>query len=188
MSADREYLLDPTSADSSAKYLEAGHGTERTLRGETGSAGEDLPGQQLPTALAPPGEVESFAEGPPDQQHRHAAPFGQIPVDRLRCDVEGHCITCSDEGVPLRVRAIFPAVGTALCEDAVGSGTEVLTGLIEDLRPGEVVLVHAGAALAKLEVGTPIGMLAGPPADAAAADGLVEMESSEKVESMEVTP
>ncbi len=75
-------------------------------------------------------------------------------------DAEGHCITCSDEGIPLRVVAVTPATGLALCEDAAGRRTEVLTGLLEGVVPGEVVLVHAGAALARMSGGTPLGGLA----------------------------
>jgi hydrogenase maturation factor len=52
-----------------------------------------------------------------------------------------HCVTCSDEAVPLRVEAVR-ADGTALCE-----GVEVMTDLVGRLEPGDVVLVHAGVAL-----------------------------------------
>ena len=33
-----------------------------------------------------------------------------------RCDAEGHCITCSDEALPMRVVAVDAALGTALCD------------------------------------------------------------------------
>jgi hydrogenase maturation factor len=52
-----------------------------------------------------------------------------------------HCVTCSDEAVPLRVEVVR-ADGTALCE-----GVEVMTDLVGPLEPGDVVLVHAGVAL-----------------------------------------
>lgn len=70
--------------------------------------------------------------------------------DLSRCDAEGHCITCSDEGIPMRVIATQPALGLALCEDAAGRRTEVLSGIIDDVVPGDFVLVHAGAALARI--------------------------------------
>jgi hydrogenase maturation factor len=60
------------------------------------------------------------------------------------CD-EGHCITCSDEGVPMRIAEVRDET-LAVCED----GTEVLTALVGDVRPGDGVLVHAGAAIARL--------------------------------------
>ena len=55
-----------------------------------------------------------------------------------------HCVTCSDEAVPLTVREIRDD-GTALCDD----GVEVMTALVGEVEPGDVVLVHAGAAIAK---------------------------------------
>jgi hydrogenase maturation factor len=57
------------------------------------------------------------------------------------CD-DGHCVTCSDEAVPLTVQTVR-ADGTALCGDAV----EVMTDLVGAVEPGDVVLVHAGVAL-----------------------------------------
>ena len=56
-----------------------------------------------------------------------------------------HCVTCSDEGVPLRVRAVRDD-GTALCDD----GSEVMVDLVAPVEPGDEVLVHAGVALARL--------------------------------------
>jgi hydrogenase maturation factor len=61
------------------------------------------------------------------------------------CD-DGHCVTCSDEGVAMRVIAVR-ADGTAICDGDV----EVMTDLIGDVAAGEEVLVHAGVALVRLE-------------------------------------
>ncbi len=58
------------------------------------------------------------------------------------CD-DGHCITCSDEAVPLRVEAVRDR-GIAVCE-----GVEVMTDLVGAVEPGDVLLVHAGTALSK---------------------------------------
>lgn len=58
-----------------------------------------------------------------------------------RCD-DGHCVTCSDEGVPLRVLELRDG-GLALTED----GTEVMIDLVGEVRPGDVLLCHAGVAL-----------------------------------------
>ena len=55
---------------------------------------------------------------------------------------DGHCVTCSDEAVPLTVCAVG-ADGTALCDD----GAEVMSDLVGPVGPGDVVLVHAGVAL-----------------------------------------
>jgi hypothetical protein len=62
-----------------------------------------------------------------------------------RCQDE-HCVTCSDEGVPMRV-VEARADGTALCEGDV----EVMTDLVEPVRPGDELLVHGGVALTRLE-------------------------------------
>ena len=61
----------------------------------------------------------------------------------MSCD-EGHCITCSDEGVPMRVLEIDGSL--ARCE----GGVEVMTDLVGDVEPGDELLVHAGVALVRL--------------------------------------
>ena len=62
-----------------------------------------------------------------------------------------HCITCSDEGTPLTVVALDARRGLALCEDAAGLRSSVEVALVDGARPGTVLLVHAGTALAVLE-------------------------------------
>ena len=66
-----------------------------------------------------------------------------------RC-VDGHCITCSDEGVPMRVVSI-PDLGLAVCIGEDGRRSDVLTDLVEGIREGDTLLVHAGAALLRLD-------------------------------------
>jgi hydrogenase maturation factor len=56
---------------------------------------------------------------------------------------DDHCITCSDEAVPMRVTEVRPD-GIALCGDA-----EVMTDLVGDVEPGDELLVHAGTAIAR---------------------------------------
>jgi hypothetical protein len=63
----------------------------------------------------------------------------------VSCTEDGHCITCSDEGVLLRVLEVAED-GLARCED----GVEVLTQLVGAVAPGDELLVHAGVALARL--------------------------------------
>ena len=60
----------------------------------------------------------------------------------MTCD-DGHCVTCSDEAVPLRVTEVRPD-GIAICGDA-----EVMTDLVGDVEPGDELLVHAGTAIAR---------------------------------------
>jgi hydrogenase maturation factor len=57
----------------------------------------------------------------------------------------GHCVTCSDEGVPMRVVAVGDD-GLAVCAD----GVEVMTDLVGSVEPGDELLVHAGVALTRL--------------------------------------
>ncbi|MDQ3890862.1 MAG: HypC/HybG/HupF family hydrogenase formation chaperone [Actinomycetota bacterium] len=61
-----------------------------------------------------------------------------------------HCITCSDEAVPMRVLE-EAAAGVAVCVDGEGSRSEVMTDLVGSVAPGDAVLVHAGVALVRLD-------------------------------------
>ena len=69
-----------------------------------------------------------------------------------------HCVTCSDEAVPMRVVALMDGVegaaAVALCEDESGRRRDVLVGLVDHARPGDRLLVHAGAALRRLGEGS----------------------------------
>jgi hydrogenase maturation factor len=60
-----------------------------------------------------------------------------------------HCITCSDEGLPMRVVAIDEP-GLARCAAGDGAETLVMTDLVEPVAVGDLVLVHAGVALTVL--------------------------------------
>ncbi len=62
-----------------------------------------------------------------------------------------HCVTCSDEGVPMRVVALHDDPELAVCVDENGERTDVMTALVEDVRVGDRLLVHAGTALLRLE-------------------------------------
>ena len=60
-----------------------------------------------------------------------------------------HCITCSDEGIPMQVERIDDVRGLALCAAEDGSKSTVEIALVS-VEPGDRVLVHAGVALAEL--------------------------------------
>ena len=60
-----------------------------------------------------------------------------------------HCITCSDEGIPMKVERIDEDRGLALCSNEDGSRSTVEIALVS-VEPGDRVLVHAGVALAEL--------------------------------------
>ena len=57
-----------------------------------------------------------------------------------------HCITCGDDGEPMRVLRIDTARELALCVDDDGEHHTVEIGLVE-AGVGTEVLVHAGVAL-----------------------------------------
>ena len=58
------------------------------------------------------------------------------------------CVTCSDAALPMRVRAVDLARGLALCEGEQGVRSSVETALVEHVAVGDVLLVHAGTAIA----------------------------------------
>lgn len=72
--------------------------------------------------------------------------------EHAACGPDGHCVTCSDEAVPLRVTGAGAGAGLAICVDDDGASHEVMTALVEPVRPGDLLLVHAGTALLRLEV------------------------------------
>jgi hydrogenase maturation factor len=71
------------------------------------------------------------------------------------CDDPHHCITCSDEGVAMRVLAVDEARGLALCAAADGARASVEVALVAPVAAGDALLVHAGTALTRLEPATP---------------------------------
>ena len=64
-------------------------------------------------------------------------------------DCGDHCITCSDEGIPMQVERVDDVRGLALCAAEDGSKSTVEIALVS-VVPGDRVLVHAGVALAEL--------------------------------------
>ncbi len=66
------------------------------------------------------------------------------------CGPDGHCITCSDQATPMRVVGAAAAAGLAFCTDAGGNESEVEVTLVNDVVQGDLLLVHAGVAIARL--------------------------------------
>jgi hydrogenase expression/formation protein HypC len=57
----------------------------------------------------------------------------------------GHCITCGDEAIAMRVLELRnPA---ALCVDEEGEVHSVAIDLLDDVAAGTTLLVHAGVAI-----------------------------------------
>jgi len=68
---------------------------------------------------------------------------------RCQLDTEGHCITCSDEAVPVTVVRADQEAGVALVK-MTNKTEEVDITLVEHVAPGDTLLVHAGVAIAHL--------------------------------------
>jgi hydrogenase maturation factor len=62
----------------------------------------------------------------------------------------GHCITCSDEGVPMTVIRVDTSRELALCRVEDGEAQSVEVALVAPVSPGDELLVHAGTAIARL--------------------------------------
>jgi len=67
-----------------------------------------------------------------------------------------HCITCGDDGLPMTVVRVDPGRGLALCADGDGTRSTVEIALVAPVAPGDVLLVHAGTALARLAAPTEV--------------------------------
>jgi hydrogenase maturation factor len=65
------------------------------------------------------------------------------------CDHTSGCITCGDEAVAMEVLRIDRERGLALCADGDGAHSTVETALVEPVREGESLLVHAGTAIGR---------------------------------------
>ena len=60
------------------------------------------------------------------------------------------CVTCSDEGVPMRVLKIDAERALALCEADDGRRETVEIALVDGVAEGDRLLVHADVALVRL--------------------------------------
>ena len=80
----------------------------------------------------------------------------RVPVplvqDAMSCelDAEGHCITCSDEALQVQVLSVDEAAGLA-CVTVKDTTEEVDISLVESVVPGDLLLVHGGVAIGKLD-------------------------------------
>ncbi len=86
-----------------------------------------------------------------------------VNVARCELDAEGHCITCSDEAVTVQVLQVDSETGIAFVT-VQDKTEEVDITLVEDVVPGDWLLVHGGVAIANVENHSPNG--AGEASDA----------------------
>jgi hydrogenase maturation factor len=68
-----------------------------------------------------------------------------------RCEHSEGCITCGDEAVEMKVLRVDRDRGLALCADPGGGRSSVEIALVLPVAGGDVLLVHAGTALVRLE-------------------------------------
>ena len=76
-----------------------------------------------------------------------------VPDAGAACDTAGTCITCSDEGTLAEVVAV-DVTGAASVRTAVGV-EQIDVNLVAPVGPGDLVLVHAGAAITVVEPSAP---------------------------------
>jgi hydrogenase assembly chaperone HypC/HupF len=69
----------------------------------------------------------------------------------MSCQDPHHCVTCGDDGVPMRVLAVDESRGLALCEDGAGAHGSIEIALVAPVSAGDTLLVHAGTALTRLQ-------------------------------------
>jgi hypothetical protein len=61
-------------------------------------------------------------------------------------DAYGHCATCSDEALPATVLSVDADTGLAVVQ-VHDTTEEIDITLVEDVAPGDVLLVHGGVAI-----------------------------------------
>jgi hydrogenase maturation factor len=63
---------------------------------------------------------------------------------------DGHCLTCSDQAIPVKVLHVNHEAGLALV--AVGEETEEIDiTLVDNVIPGNTLLAHGGVAIEHLD-------------------------------------
>jgi len=74
-----------------------------------------------------------------------------MPTSDSSCilDAQGHCVTCSDEALPVRVLRIDQETGLALVS-VKDTTEEIDISLVEDVAPGDMLLAHGGVAIERL--------------------------------------
>ena len=67
------------------------------------------------------------------------------------CEHQDGCITCGDEAIEMSVLRIDGERELALCANAEGTHSTVEIALVQPVREGDTLLVHAGTAIARLQ-------------------------------------
>jgi hydrogenase maturation factor len=75
-----------------------------------------------------------------------------VSIEDASCtlDAEGHCITCSDEA--LQVRVLHVDQENEIAQVTINDTSEEIDiTLVESVAPGDVLLVHGGVAIARVD-------------------------------------
>ncbi len=75
-----------------------------------------------------------------------------IGADGFTC-VADHCITCSDEAIPMTVIVVDDDQQLAVCEAQDGSQHTIEIALVGPVSPLDCVLAHAGTAIGHVRQG-----------------------------------
>ena len=81
----------------------------------------------------------------------HLLKDDSIPIIDSYCnlDTEGRCITCSDEALQVLVLHVDQENGLALVT-IDDTSEEIDITLVESVGPGDILLVHGGVAIARV--------------------------------------
>jgi hydrogenase maturation factor len=62
---------------------------------------------------------------------------------------DGHCLTCSDQAIPVKVLCVNHETG--LAQVTIGEETEEIDiTLVDNVAPGDTLLAHGGVAIERL--------------------------------------
>jgi hydrogenase maturation factor len=86
------------------------------------------------------------------RDQRHLSKYELIPITGAHCELDagGHCITCSEEALHARVLRVDQEAGLAVVT-IKDTSEEIDITLVESVAPGDVLLVHGGVAIARLD-------------------------------------
>lgn len=83
--------------------------------------------------------------------HMRALEKPSVVEARERMSGSAPCAPLRRDGTAMRVLAVEPASGLARCAGTDAVAETVETALVAPVEPGDIVLVHAGVALLRLD-------------------------------------
>ena len=76
--------------------------------------------------------------------------MNDVPAVEIGACASQHCITCGDDGDPMTIVSVDLPSGLAVCRSEGGGTETVEIALVEPVAEGDLLLVHAGTAIAAL--------------------------------------